>query len=81
MPLSQNRLPLPDNMLLRYPPSAFPRLTRCTKRLQPPHDISDSHTPHLRILLAVSSGTKDQDPIDALIGIVQAKLILKVNHN
>jgi hypothetical protein len=45
------------------------------------HDISDSHTPHLRISPAVSSGTKDKDPIDALIGIVQAKLILKVNHN
>src|SRR5262249_8159020 len=43
--------PLLNNTPLRHQtPSSSTRLTRCAKRPQPSHDISDSHIPHLRIL-------------------------------
>src|SRR5215472_11270184 len=44
-------LPLLNNTPLRHQtPSSSTRLTRCAKRPQPSHDVSDSHIPHFRIL-------------------------------
>src|SRR5215468_322736 len=51
VPPASESLPLLNNTPLRpQVPSASTRLTRCAKRPQPSHDISDSHIPHPCIL-------------------------------